>query len=236
MSKPATEVKPLILVIDDEPQIRRLLTHTLEAAGYRVETAATGADGGVAVAQVRPELVLLDLGLPDLNGLDVLRRLRDWSSVPVIILTVQDDERDKIAALDAGANDYVTKPFSPGELLARIRVALRPARSGVENPVVQCGPLTVDLATGRTTVQGREVSLTVTESKLLKLLARHSGRVLTHRFLLREVWGPQAESQTAYLRVYLVHLRNKIEADPSDPRLLLTEPGVGYRLQPPEEG
>ncbi len=224
---------PLILVIDDEPQIRRLLVHTLEAAGNRVLTAATGADGQIQAAQNRPNLILLDLGLPDHPGLEVLCRLREWTDVPVLVLTVVDGEAEKIAALDAGANDFITKPFGTGELLARIRAALRLAHRSSDPPVVQCGPLTVDLSSRRVTVHGREISLTDTEYRLLKTLVRHAGKVLTHRHLLREVWGPQSESQTAYLRVYMVHLRNKIEDDPSDPKLLLTEPGVGYRLTLP---
>jgi len=224
---------PLILVIDDEPQIRRLLVHTLESSGYRVLTAATGTDGALQATQFRPDLVLLDLGLPDQSGLEVLRQLREWTQVPVIILTVVDGEAEKIAALDAGANDFVTKPFGSGELLARIRAALRLAQHTSDPPVIQCGPLTVDLSSRRVTVHGREIALTATEYRLLKILARNAGRVLTHRHLLREVWGPQAESQTAYLRVYLVHLRNKIEDDPASPQLLITEPGVGYRLTLP---
>ena len=224
---------PLILVIDDEPQIRRLLVHTLESSGYRVLTAATGTDGALQATQFRPDLVLLDLGLPDQSGLEVLRQLREWTQVPVIILTVVDGETEKIAALDAGANDFVTKPFGSGELLARIRAALRLAQHTSDPPVVQCGPLIVDLSSRRVTVHGREIALTATEYRLLKILARNAGRVLTHRHLLREVWGPQAESQTAYLRVYMVHLRNKIEDDPASPQLLITEPGVGYRLTLP---
>ncbi|MBI5385823.1 MAG: response regulator [Verrucomicrobia bacterium] len=223
-------LKPLVLVIDDEPQIRRLLAVALEANGYRVLPAATGQEGVVLAAQHRPALVVLDLGLADLPGQEVLRRLREWSSVPVVILSVQDDEAGKVAALDAGADDYVTKPFNTGELLARLRVALRHATPREESAVFQSGALVVDLAARRVTVADREVRLTATEFALLSLFIRHAGKVLTHRQILREVWGPNAEGQTHYLRVYVAHLREKLESEPSRPRLLLTEPGVGYRL------
>ena len=227
MSEP---LKPLVLVIDDEPQIRRLLAVALEANGYRVLPAATGQEGIVLTAQHRPALVVLDLGLPDLPGQEVLRRLREWSSIPVVILSVQDDEAGKVAALDGGADDYVTKPFNTGELLARLRVALRHATPREESAVFQSGSLVVDLSARRVVVAGREVRLTATEFALLRLMVRHAGRVLTHRQLLREVWGPNADGQTHYLRVYVAHLREKLEAEPSRPRLIITEPGVGYRL------
>jgi two-component system KDP operon response regulator KdpE len=222
--------KVLILVVDDEPQIRRLLTVTLEANGYRVLTAAAGQEGLVLAAQHRPAVVVLDLGLPDLSGHEVLRRLREWSQAPVIILSVQDDETGKVAALDAGADDYVTKPFNTGELLARLRVALRHIAQPDEAALFQTGPLLVDLASRRVTVHGREVKLTVTEYHFLRFLVRHAGKVLTHRQILREVWGPGHEEHTHYLRVYVAHLREKIEADASRPELIITEPGVGYRL------
>lgn len=222
--------KTLVLVIDDEPQIRRLLTVTLEANAYRVLTAASGQEGLVLAAQHRPALVVLDLGLPDIPGQEVLRRLREWTSAPVIILSVQDDEAGKVAALDSGADDYVTKPFNTAELLARLRVALRHASKPDEAVVFQSGRLVMDLASRRVTVGGREVKLTATEYKLLHLLVRHAGKVLTHRQLLREVWGQGHEDHTHYLRVYVAHLREKIEADPSRPKLIATEPGVGYRL------
>lgn len=224
-------LKPLVLVIDDEPQIRRLLAVALEANGYRVLPAATGQEGVVLAAQHRTALVVLDLGLPDLPGQEVLRRLREWSSVPVVILSVQDDEAGKVAALDAGADDYVTKPFNTSELLARLRVALRHATKPEETAVFQSGNLVMDLPGRRVTVKGTEVKLTTTEYNLLRLLVRHAGKVLTHRQLLREVWGPGHEEHTHYLRVYVAHLREKIEADPSRPELLITEPGVGYRLR-----
>jgi two-component system KDP operon response regulator KdpE len=222
--------KTLVLVIDDEPQIRRLLTVALEANGYRVLTAANGQEGLVLAAQHRPELVILDLGLPDLSGEEVLRRFREWSNTPVIILSVQDDEAGKVAALDAGADDYVTKPFNTSELLARLRVALRPAAKQDEPAIFQAGALVVDLASRRVTVNGREIKLSVTEYNLLRLLVRHAGKVLTHRQILRAVWGPGHDEHTHYLRVYVAHLREKIEADPSRPEFIITEPGVGYRL------
>lgn len=223
--------QPLVLVIDDEPQMRRLLTVTLEAHAYRVLAAAAGPEGLVLAAQHRPAAVILDLGLPDLPGQEVLRRLREWSTVPVIILSVQDDETGKVAALDAGADDYVTKPFNPSELLARLRVALRHATKQDETIVFRAGNLVVDLATRHVTVNGREVKLTVTEYNLLRLLVRHAGKVLTHRQILREVWGQGHDEHTHYLRVYIAHLREKIETDPARPELIVTEPGVGYRLR-----
>jgi two-component system KDP operon response regulator KdpE len=227
MSEPT---KLLVMVIDDEPQIRRLLTVTLEANGYRVLCAATGQEGLVLAAQHRPGIVILDLGLPDLPGDAVLRRLREWSNVPVIILSVQDDEAGKVAALDAGADDYVTKPFNTSELLARLRVAIRHANQTEEAAVFHSGNLVMDLALRRVTVNGQPVKLSLTEYNLLRLLVRHAGKVLTHRQILREIWGAGHEEHTHYLRVYVAHLRDKIEADPAHPQLLLTEPGVGYRL------
>ena len=222
--------KNVALVIDDEPQIRRLLRVTLEANGYQVVDAATGQDGLVQAAQCRPKVIVLDLGLPDLDGVSVLKRLREWSRVPVIILSVQDRDAEKAAALDAGADDYVTKPFGSAELLARLRVALRHSDEHAEPPVFRTGELVVDLADRRVTVAGKEVSFTATEYNLLRLLVRHAGKVLTHRFLLREVWGPNAENQSHYLRVYVARLREKLEKDPAKPELLITEPGIGYRL------
>lgn len=222
---------PVALVIDDEPQIRRLLRVTLEANGYHVFDAATGQDGLVQAAQRRPDVVLLDLGLPDLNGVEVTKRLREWSRVPVIILSVRDREDDKIAALDAGADDYVTKPFATGELLARLRVAQRHAQPGPDAAVFRSGDLEVDLVRRVVLCQGREVKLTSTEYALLALFVRHAGRVLTHRQLLEEVWGPKAVGQTQYLRVYVAHLRDKLEVDPTKPELIVTESGVGYRLK-----
>jgi len=229
MSDTSTQ-KPTVLVIDDEVQIRRLLRVTLEANGYRVLEAATGNDGIVEAAQRRPDIVVLDLGLPDLDGLAVLKRLREWSRVPVLILTVREADDEKVAALDAGADDYVTKPFSTAELLARLRVALRHIQPPPENAVFRSGNLEVDLASRRTSVLGREVKLTPTEYAFLRLLVRNAGRVVTQRQILTEVWGPKAAEQTHYLRVYAAHLREKLESDPARPELILTEPGVGYRL------
>ena len=222
--------KPVALVIDDEPQMRRLLGIVLEADGYRVFEAATGQDGLVQAATRRPDVVLLDLGLPDMEGVDVLKRLREWSRTPVLVLSVRERDEDKIAALDSGADDYVTKPFSTQELLARLRVARRHAQPGDEQAVFRAGELEVDLASRAVRVKGREVRLTATEYAVLRLLVRHAGRVLTHRQLLGEVWGPNALGQTHYLRVYMARLREKLEPAPSRPALLLTEPGIGYRL------
>ena len=229
MSKPSTH-KPTVLVIDDEVQIRRLLRVTLEANGYRVLEAATGNDGIVEAAQHRPDVIVLDLGLPDLDGLTVLQRLREWSRVPVLILTVRESDQEKVAALDAGADDYVTKPFSSAELLARLRVALRHAQPPPENAVFRSGNLEVNLASRQVTVLGKEVKLTPTEYAFLRLLVRNAGRVVTQRQILTEVWGPKAIEQIHYLRVYAAHLREKLESDPARPDLILTEPGVGYRL------
>ena len=222
--------KTVALVIDDETQIRRLLRVTLEANDYQVVEAATGAEGLVQAAQCRANVVLLDLGLPDMDGVAVLKRLREWSRVPVIILSVRDREKEKAEALDAGADDYVTKPFGTEELLARLRVALRHSEKQSEEPIFRSGPLVIDLADRHVTVDGKEISLTVTEYNLLRLLVRHAGKVLTHRFLLREVWGPTAENQNHYLRVYIARLREKLKTDPAQPEILLTEPGIGYRL------
>ena len=226
MKEPLT----IALVIDDEVQIRRLLRLTLEANGYKVYEAATGQEGLLEAAQRRPEVVVLDLGLPDLDGVTVLKRLREWSRAPVLVLSVRDRDEDKIAALDHGADDYVTKPFSTGELLARLRVAQRHVQPTPENAVFRSGDLQVDLTARVVTVKGREVKLTATEYALVRLFVRHAGKVLTHRQVLREVWGPNSEEQTHYLRVYLGHLREKLEADPAQPELFITEPGVGYRL------
>ena len=222
--------KPLVLIVDDEPQIRRLLTVTLEANAYRVLSAANGQEGVVLAAQHRPALIILDLGLPDMSGQEVLRRLREWSDIPAIVLSVQDDEKGKVAALDGGADDYVTKPFNTDELLARLRVALRRSSKTEEDAVVQAKNLVVDLATRRVTVNGKEVKLSKIEYDLLRLLARHAGKVITHRQILQKVWGAGHENDTHYLRVYIAHLREKLETNPESPELILTELGVGYRL------
>lgn len=231
----ATTQPPIsVLVIDDEPQIQRLLTITLEADGYRVTSASSGKQGVLQAAQHRYDVVFLDLGLPDASGLSVLKQLREWTQVPVIVLTVQDAESDKIEALDSGADDYVTKPFNVGELLARLRAALRrTSRGRSDEPVFQAGPLTVDLALRRVTRNGQPVKLTATEYALLHLFVQHAGKVLTHRHILREVWGPEHETHTQYLRVYVTRLREKLETDPSRPTLFLNESGVGYRLSEP---
>jgi len=223
--------KPLVLVVDDEPQIRRLLTITLEARGYAVLAAVTGQEGIVLAAQHRPDLVILDLGLPDLGGHEVLRRIREWTQTPVVILSVFDDEAGKVAALDAGADDYVTKPFNTDELLARVRTALRHAARGkAEEPVFTAGDLVVDLAARRVTRKGQAVKLTATEWSLLRLFIQHAGKVLTHHHILEEVWGKNHVEHTHYLRVYLTRLREKLEEDPAKPKLLQTEASIGYRL------
>jgi two-component system KDP operon response regulator KdpE len=220
----------VVLIIDDEVQIRRLLRVTLEANGYRVFEAATGQEGLVEAAQRRPDAIVLDLGLPDMDGAAVLKRLREWSQAPVLVLSVREEEDDKVAALDNGADDYMTKPFSTVELLARLRVARRHAQPIADNSVFRTGRLEVDLAGRTVTVKGQEVKMTPTEYSLLRLLVRNAGKVVTHRQILKEVWGPNYAEQTHYLRVYMAHLRDKIEADPSRPELLVTEAGVGYRL------
>jgi len=223
-------IKPTALIIDDEVQMRRLLRVNLESNGYRVVEAASGQEGIIQAAQCRPDVVVLDLGLPDMDGVTVLTRLREWSRVPVVVLSVRDREEDKVAALDNGADDYVTKPFRTGELLARLRVAQRHAQPAPEVTVFHAGPLEVDLTARRVKLNGREVRLTATEYALLRLFIQHAGKVLTHRLILREVWGPNAVEQTHYLRVYIAHLREKLEVEPARPRLIVTEPGIGYRL------
>jgi two-component system, OmpR family, KDP operon response regulator KdpE len=224
-------VKPVALVIDDEVQIRRLLRVVLESADYLVHEAETAAQGLTDAATRRPDVILLDLGLPDSDGVNVLRRLREWSQVPVIVLSVRDDEDGKVAALDAGADDYVTKPFSSAELLARLRAAQRKTRPEEEISRFKSGDLIVDLTARVVTRAGHEVKLTATEYALLRLFVRHAGRVLTHRQILREIWGPKSEEHRQYLRVYVTHLRQKIERDPAAPELVKTEPGIGYRFE-----
>lgn len=229
-----TNVAAHILVIEDEPQIRRFLRATLTANGYDLTEAPTAAEGLRAAAALPTDLVILDLGLPDLDGLDVTRRLREWSAVPIIVLSARGQEQDKIAALDAGADDYLTKPFGVGEMLARMRVALRHSAYGNRDtidPVFSVGELRVDLARRQVWVSDQEVHLTPNEYKLLALLARHAGKVVTQKHLLKEVWGPAYETETHYLRVYMGQLRHKLEADPARPRFLQTEPGIGYRLR-----
>lgn len=226
----ASPARAEVLVIDDEVQIRRLLRITLEAAGHGVREAETGQLGLAEIARRAPDAVVLDMGLPDLPGLEVLRRLREWSRVPVLVLTVQAAEAAKVAALDAGADDYLTKPFGAAEMLARLRAILRRAPAGEELSVVAFGDITVDLAHRVVRRKGAEVKLTPREYALLRILVLHRGRVVTHPQILREVWGPKSEEQTHYLRVHMTHLRQKIEADPHRPRHLRTESGIGYRL------
>ena len=222
-----------ILAIEDEQEIRRFLRVGLSHHGYRLVEAETGAAGIRRMAEEQPELVVLDLGLPDIDGLQVIEQIRSWSQVPIIVLSARGQEREKVTALDAGADDYLTKPFSMSELLARIRVALRhQSRVGTagEDSVFRVDSLRVDLAARRVFVSEIEVHLTPIEYRLLTTLIRHAGKVITHRQLLKEVWGPDSVGETHYLRVFTAQLRRKIEADPTRPRLLLTEPGVGYRL------
>jgi two-component system KDP operon response regulator KdpE len=224
---------PLILVVDDEPQVRRFLRASLPTQGYRLVEAETGADALREASTRVPDAVLLDLGLPDLDGVEVTRRIREWSAVPIVVLSARGQESDKIEALDAGADDYLTKPFGIGELLARLRVALRHANrtAGSEEPVFEHGDLRVDLATQRVFSRGQEVRLTRTEYRLLALLVKHAGKVMTHRQLLKDVWGPGSVNESHYLRVYMGQLRHKLEEDPARPRHLVTEIGVGYRLK-----
>lgn len=221
---------PRVLVIDDEPQIRRFLRISLEASGYEVHEVATGLEGISRAAQLRPDLIILDMGLPDIDGLEVLRRLREWTTTPTIILSVRDADDDKVAALDAGADDYLTKPFSLEELMARMRVTQRHALPGSQSHLFKAGDIAVDLSRRLVTRNGEVVKLTPTEYALLRLLIQHAGRVLTHKQILREVWGPEYVEETHYLRVYFAQLRQKLEENPSLPALILTEPGVGYRL------
>src|SRR5476651_2037131 len=223
----AGAIKPDLLVIDDEVQIRRLLRLTLESAGYGVREAATGALGLNEAAVQRPDAILLDLSLPDFSGLDVLRRLREWSHIPVLILSVRGDEADKIAALDAGADDYLTKPFGGGELLARMRVLLRRTQPAGEVSIARFGDVEVDFAKRAVTRAGADLHLTVKEYALLRLLLQHRGKVVTHRQLLRDVWGPGHEEDTHYLRVHIANLRKRLESSAAQPDFLETESGIG---------
>jgi two-component system KDP operon response regulator KdpE len=227
-------MNPVALIIDDEVQIRRLLRIVLEGENYQVREAKTGQEGLTEIASRRPDIILLDLGLPDMDGIAVLKRLREWSETPVLVLTVRDDEQEKVAALDGGAEDYVTKPFSTPELLARLRAAQRKTRPAEEISVFKRGDLVVDLTSHVVTRAGHEIKLTATEYALLRLFARHPGRVLTHRYILREIWGPKSEEHRQYLRVYVTHLRQKIESDPANPSLVITESGIGYRFISPD--
>jgi two-component system KDP operon response regulator KdpE len=229
----STEAAPPIyaLVIDDEPQIQRLLTITLEDNGYRVTTTGTGREGLAAAAERRHDVIILDLALPDLRGVSVLKQIREWSQTPVVILSVQNAESDMVEALDGGADDYVTKPFRTAELLARLRAALRRSAKGESGELVlHFGALTIDLVARRVMRDNELVKLTGTEYALLKLFAQNAGRVLTHHYILCEVWGPAQETQVAYLRTYIKRLRKKLEPNPDKPVLLLAEAGVGYRF------
>ena len=223
MSQPGA----VVLIVEDEPQMRRFLRTALVGQGFRVVEAGTAQEAVAAATTQHPEVILLDLGLPDADGIDLTRQVRDWSQVPIIVISARGREDDKVAALDAGADDYLTKPFGVNELLARIRVALRHAVQAASvsgSPLLEIGPLHLDLARREVTVAGREV-------RLLVLLAQNAGKVLTHRQILKEVWGPPYANETHYLRVFMAQLRRKIEPDPARPRLLITEPGVGYRMR-----
>jgi two-component system KDP operon response regulator KdpE len=228
-----SDVAPLVLVIEDEPQMRRFLKASLESHDYGLVEAVNAREGLTQATGRNPDAILLDLGLPDLDGIELTRRLREWSRTPIIVISARGREQDKIAALDAGADDYLTKPFGIGELLARLRVALRHAAlpEGGGEPIFALGDLKVDLAARLVFRRGAEVHLTPIEYKLLATLVRHAGKVVTHRQLLKEAWGPNAVEQTHYVRVYMTQLRHKLEDDPSRPRYLLTESGVGYRLK-----
>jgi two-component system KDP operon response regulator KdpE len=230
-----SENRPIILVIEDDPPIRRFLRASLSSHDFEVQEASTGKEALMLAAQRPADLVILDLGLPDMDGLEVIRNLRTWSEVPIVVVSARGQEKDKVAALDLGADDYLTKPFSVGELLARIRVAMRHAAriaAGGADEATQfvVGDLKVDLAARRVFVADKEVHLTPLEYRLVAILVHHAGKVLTHRFLLEEVWGPPYVEEMHYLRVYMANLRRKLEADPARPRYLLTEQGVGYRL------
>jgi two-component system, OmpR family, KDP operon response regulator KdpE len=229
----ASTPAPVIILIEDEPEIRRFLRATLGSHGYRLFEAVTAQEGLQAAETRQPDLIILDLGLPDLDGLEVIRRLREWTQVPILVLSARGQEADKVAALDAGADDYVSKPFGVGELLARMRVCLRRAERmgpGADEQVFTVNELQIDLAHRRVLVKGQDIHLTPIEYRLLTTLARHAGKVLTRNQLLKEVWGRAYTEQAHYLHVYMAHLRRKIEADPAQPRYIQTEPGVGYRL------
>ncbi len=223
-----------ILIVDDEPQILRALQLKLRSAGYAVETAASAGEARIKASMRPPEAIILDVLLPDGRGTDVCRELRSWSEVPILVLSAVGEEEEKIAALDAGADDYVTKPFSGDELLARLRAALRRTRASAQ-PVIEIGELRIDLEGRHVTMNGREVTLTPTEYDLLRLLAENEGKLMTHPTILREIWGPAYGEESNYLHVYVSHLRRKIEPDPARPRYILNQPGVGYRLVDPSE-
>jgi len=225
---PPTPIK--MLVIDEEPQIRRLLKHSLEGEGYDVRTAEEGVAGLNDAAFTRPDVVILDLSLPDISGLEVIRRLREWTGIPILVLTVRASQPDKILALDTGANDYLTKPFDPSELFARLRVLTRRPRASADTALVSFGTVRVDLNGHIVTKDGREIPLTAREYALLSLLVKNPGKILSHKQILREIWGPRCENRTNYLRVYMGRLRQKLEDSPNQPRFLRTACGFGYRL------
>jgi two-component system KDP operon response regulator KdpE len=222
---------PRVLVVDDEPQIVRGLKIILRSAGYAVEAAETVAEALASLAARPPDALVLDLVLPDGQGVEVCREVRRWSRLPIVVLSAVGDEREKVKALDAGADDYVTKPFGSDELLARLRAVMRRSVEAGGSPLVEIGELSIDLADRRITRGGTEVHLTPIEFDLLRVLAQHRGRLVTHRQLLRDVWGPEYGEETHYLRVHVAHIRAKLEADPSRPQYVITEPGVGYRLR-----
>jgi two-component system KDP operon response regulator KdpE len=231
-SERAADNPARILVIDDELAIRRFLHTVLSGEEFVLHEAEGGHAGLAAAAAFRPDVILLDLGLPDLDGVEVIKRIREWSQVPIIVLSVREREDDKIAALDAGADDYLTKPFGVGELLARMRAALRRSLQQAPEPVFSSGDLVMDLTLRRVTVRGEDIQLTPTEYDLLRLFVNHAGKVLTHSMILKQIWGIAYQEQPHVLRVNISNLRRKIEADPSRPRHIITEPGVGYRLAP----
>lgn len=229
-----TDVRAGILVVEDEPQMQKFLRAALTAEGYRVVEATTGREGLTLARTNNPDLVLLDLGLPDIDGMEVTRQLREWASMPILVISARGQEDDKVKALDCGANDYLTKPFGTNELMARIRVALRYHGRATQEKVeasIRVGDLAIDLDKRQVFSDGKEVHLTPNEYKLFAVMMKNAGKVLTHRQLLKDVWGPAYATQTQYLRVYMVQLRHKLEHDPARPRYLLTEPGVGYRLK-----
>ncbi|MCY2952699.1 MAG: response regulator [Planctomycetota bacterium] len=228
-----SELSPAILVIEDEPPLQKFLQATLSSQGYQIISSVTGKDGLMQAASRQPDLIILDLGLPDMDGIEVTRQLREWSAIPIIVVSARGKEQDKVMALDVGADDYLTKPFGVGELLARVRVAIRHAAAAKQetgDPVFTVGDLRVDLLHRQVFVADQQVHLTPNQFKLLTVLVKNAGKVLTHRQLLKEVWGPFITQENHYLRVYMNQLRQKLEADPSRPKYLLTEPGVGYRL------
>jgi two-component system KDP operon response regulator KdpE len=228
-----TAHEPVVLVVEDEPQMRRFLRASLTSHGFRLIEAGTANEAMALATSQNPEVILLDLGLPDADGIALTRRLREWSSVPIIVVSARGREADKVEALDAGSDDYLTKPFGVNELLARIRAALRRANQSATapGPVIEIGALRIDLARREVTLAGSALHLTPNEYRILALLARNPGKVLTHRQILKEVWGPAHTGETHYLRVYMAQLRRKIEADPARPQLLVTEPSVGYRMR-----